>query len=97
MEKGGVFNAGFFYLSGQLSGRLYGKLQRFHRRYFKSGRRDGRTNVEYTDKRIIGVYDFWSKLLMNISKASGVDYVDLKKMDVFEFFTIVKNIEKKNE
>lgn len=34
---------------------------------------------------------------MNISKASGVDYVDLKKMDVFEFFTIVKNIEKKNE
>lgn len=34
---------------------------------------------------------------MNVSKASDIPYVELKRMDVVEFFTIIDNIEKKEQ
>jgi hypothetical protein len=33
-------------------------------------------------------------MLMKLSQHTGLPYLDLKSIDVFEFFTIISNIEK---
>lgn len=72
---------------------LSANLQRNFPKYFAGGEREKGTEPDFR-RREIEIDLFWVDLLTKIAKDGAMSYMDLKALDVREFFIIVVNYEK---
>jgi hypothetical protein len=40
---------------------------------------------------------FWSEISANVSKTGTLSYNEIKKLDIYEFFLLLTNLEKQNK
>lgn len=100
MEQGGLRGRGFFQIGAGICTALSGRLSARFPEYFGSG---GKLKGAQPDKEVAidtVVKDqagFWMSVLTTVSTTTGTPLTDVQKMDVFDFFSLLGVVERRNK